>query len=306
MPFIQTSNLNIHYELGGTGDDVLLFVHGNFASWRWWRPVLERLPAGYRAYTPDLRGCGDTEQPRDGYTIEQLATDLLAFADALDLPPFHLIGHSLGGAVALQFALDNPNRVKSLFLVAPAPAQGLSFKMSAPSLALMSETGRNRSLEMMTGNYRLMRTMETNRPLLQKALGRMVPLSIGEGDFKALVDDAARMAPESIAGYLQSLDAWNVQADLHKFAGSALILWGARDKIVPLEALYRTARGLPHGNLLRWDDVGHAPQLEQPDRFVETLFDFIEYKSIPQNGLETSFTAKIQNWWRDTLTRLRP
>lgn len=97
MPFIQTSNLNIHYELAGKGDTVLVLVHGNFASWRWWRPVLDRLPAGYRAYAPDLRGCGDTDRPPDGYTIEQLAADLHAFARALGLPAFHLVGHSLGG-----------------------------------------------------------------------------------------------------------------------------------------------------------------------------------------------------------------
>ena len=280
MPFTQTPSLNIHYELGGTGNDVLVLLHGNFASWRWWRPVLERLPANYRAYAPDLRGCGDTDQPTDGYNIQQLADDLYAFVTALELRPFHLVGHSLGGAVALQFALDHPEYIETTLLVAPAPAQGLSYKVSAPSLAVMTEAQRSRSLETLEGNYRFMRNIEINRPWMHQALSRMALKGMTDSDFKALVDDAARMAPEAMVGYLQSLDAWDVQAELSDLQRPILILWGTRDKIVPLEGLYRTARGLPQGRVIKWNDVGHAPQLEQPDRFIELLDDFTRRKSV--------------------------
>jgi len=80
MPFVQTRALNIHYKLAGDGDNVVVLIHGNFASWRWWQPVLDRLPFSYRAYAPDLRGCGDTDHPRNGYTFENLSNDLHNFA----------------------------------------------------------------------------------------------------------------------------------------------------------------------------------------------------------------------------------
>lgn len=66
MPFLQTPDLNVHYQQAGSGDTRLILVHGNFASWRWWQPIFERLPAGWRAYAPDLRGCGDTDRPETG------------------------------------------------------------------------------------------------------------------------------------------------------------------------------------------------------------------------------------------------
>jgi len=105
MPFVQLETARAHYEVAGAGRNVLVLVHGNFASSRWWRPVLDRLPPGWRAYAMDLRGCGETAPPPSGaaeeYSIPRLASDLAAFADRLDLPAFH-VGHSLGGAVALD------------------------------------------------------------------------------------------------------------------------------------------------------------------------------------------------------------
>jgi pimeloyl-ACP methyl ester carboxylesterase len=127
MPYVHTPGLDIHYQEAGEGPNVFLLVHGNFGSWRWWDGLLQALPPGFRAYAPDLRGCGDTAGGASPETFEiaQLAGDLRAFADALGLRAFHLVGHSLGGAVALQFALDEPRRVRTLTLVTPAPATGL-------------------------------------------------------------------------------------------------------------------------------------------------------------------------------------
>src|SRR5690349_15296026 len=103
MATIRTARQEVHYEEAGAGPDVYVLVHGNFASWRWWRPVLDRLPPGSRAYAPDLRGCGETAGggEAEAYAIPALAEDLLAFADAVGVRAFHLVGHSLGGAVAL-------------------------------------------------------------------------------------------------------------------------------------------------------------------------------------------------------------
>lgn len=275
MPFIQTHDLNIHYEVAGTGDTVLVLAHGNFASWRWWRPVLDRLPAGVRAYAPDLRGCGDTDRPPDGYTVERLAGDLHAFARALRLPRFHLVGHSLGSAAALQSALDHPGPVQTLTLVAPAPAEGLPFSHDGtrvPWVACLFET----SLDTLDAVYRLLRTVDANRPLLRQALIQLTPTLPHGDEFEALVDDAGRMAPEAVVGYLRALDAWNVQGELGRLHQPTLILGGGRDVLVPWAALERMAEGIAESRLVVWPDVGHSPQLEQPDRFVQLLMAFVE------------------------------
>lgn len=89
--------------------------------------------------------------------------------------------------------------------------------------------------------------------------------------FEALVDDGARMTPEAVVGYLQTLDAWNVQARLGELRLPTLILGGGRDVLIPRVALERMARELPSGRLVIWPSVGHAPQLEQPGRFMRLL-----------------------------------
>jgi len=131
MPFLDTPRLRIHYEEAGSGPEVFVLVHGNFASWRWWKPVLERIPKGWRAIAPDLRGCGETsggapDETLSAYGIPELAEDLAGLVGGLHLDAFHLVGHSLGGAVALEYALRHEPRVRSLTLAAPPPPTGLA------------------------------------------------------------------------------------------------------------------------------------------------------------------------------------
>lgn len=119
MPAINANDLNVHYIEAGEGVPIV-FVHGNWTTSLSWRPVLERLPEGYRGVAYDGRGRGETTGPDNDYTMSELAADLLAFADALGLDSFHLVGHSLGSGIAMQFALDHPERLRSLVVVSPA------------------------------------------------------------------------------------------------------------------------------------------------------------------------------------------
>src|SRR5438105_3348544 len=182
MPFVQLETIRAHYEEAGAGRNVLVLVHGNFASSRWWRPVLDRVPAGWRAYAMDLRGCGETAPPTDAaaqYSIPNLASDLAAFVERLDLPAFHLVGHSLGGAVALEFALQRDERVRSLALVAPPPPGGLAAMRRGHSrfarILRTVDPGDPASMIGLRESYRLQGVLGTNRVLLRGMLARMMP-----------------------------------------------------------------------------------------------------------------------------------
>lgn len=310
MPFVQARRLTIHYEVAGTGDDVLLLVHGNFASWRWWRPVLDRLPPGYCAYAPDMRGCGDTDRPAHGYTIPQLSADLLGFARALRLPALHLVGHSLGGAVALQFALDHADLVRTLTLVAPAPAEGLpvfrNASAASPWVLRLFDLERDASLNRLDAIYRFLYTLDANRPLLRRALTRMAPMLTDEDALKALLDDAGRMAPAAVVGHVRALNTWNVQTQLAKVALPVLVVWGEQDVLIPRPALERMVSGLRDGRLVIWPDVGHAPQLEQPDRFVQLLAEFISVNGRGKHSalFRTGGRSRLRGLWERLWLRL--
>ncbi|WP_353570222.1 alpha/beta hydrolase [Candidatus Albibeggiatoa sp. nov. BB20] len=271
MPFARLPhNIEMHYEHCGleSAQTTLLLIHGNFASWRWWQPLLQHLPERYRAYTPELRGCGDTTRPDGGYTIEQMAADIYEFTQALDLPAVHLVGHSLGGAVAMQFALNYPQKVRTLTLVSSAPAEGMAhLKPSFPQLRLTESSDF----------HHVMQTLNLNRMSLYKALTRMMPnIKTNQESFVTLLDDAARMSPEAIVGFYEALTTWSVQDELGKLNLPVLVLWGSQDTIVEKAALERMVEALPQAQFVIWDNVGHAPQLEQPEAFQQLLLEFIE------------------------------
>lgn len=281
MPFVDTPRLRIHYQEAGSGSEVFVLVHGNFASWRWWKPVLERLPAGFRAVAMDLRGCGDTpngaqDESRSAYDIPQLADDLAGFVDGLHLDAFHLVGHSLGGAVAIQYALHQQPRVRSLTLAAPPAADGLASMREGTSasarLLQKVDPDHRPSMSALLSSYRMHRALGTNRWMLRRALPEMMPAaSLDSALSEDLLADAARMSPEALVGFLQGLHRWNVEAELPRLGVPTVVLWGAGDVLVPRAGLEEMARLVPCGELVVWPDAGHSPQLERPDQFVALL-----------------------------------
>ena len=128
MPFINTGDMNIHYIENGTqgGLGAIIFVHGNWATSSWWEPVLASpLTKPWRGIAYDVRGRGRTTGPDSDYSIPSLAADLGSFIDALGIAAPHLVGHSLGSAIVMQFALDHPAKVRSLTVAAPAWVDGM-------------------------------------------------------------------------------------------------------------------------------------------------------------------------------------
>jgi 3-oxoadipate enol-lactonase len=269
MPFVSLPNLKMHFEHAGDGPAAVVLVHGNFASWRWWLPLLQDPPAGYTLYAPEMRGYGDSERTPDGYSVEQFAQDLNGFTGALGLERFHLVGHSLGGAVALQYALLFPGRLESLFLVSPAPAQGM------PNLTVDFKTRYVMNLPPLSGTEDLppfLGNSHVNRAILSRVLTSITPqLDHDNPSFFALIEDAVRVAPETVQGVVRSLQNWNVEKQLPGLYLPVMILWGDRDPVIERRPLERMAAVLPRAELIVWEGTGHAPQLEQPERFRSLL-----------------------------------
>ena len=128
MPFINAGDLSIHCIENGTqgGLGAIVFVHGNWATSSWWEPVLASpLTKPWRGIAYDVRGRGRTTGPDSDYSIPSLAADLGSFIDALGIAAPDLVGHSLGSAIVMQFALDHPATVSSLTVAAPAWVDGI-------------------------------------------------------------------------------------------------------------------------------------------------------------------------------------
>ncbi len=128
---IQTDRLKQHILTSGDSGTPVIFIHGNCSSATFWEETMLRLPAGYYGIAPDQRGYGDTEPLTIDATqgLDDMAADIRALAQTLGLEKYHLVGHSMGGNVAMKMLLLNSAEILSLTLVATGSPYGYSGSM---------------------------------------------------------------------------------------------------------------------------------------------------------------------------------
>ncbi|GAC1534466.1 MAG: alpha/beta fold hydrolase [Herpetosiphon sp.] len=254
MARAQVNGIQLHYLDSGTGQPVV-FVHGNVASTRWWLPTLERLPNTYRGIAVDLRGYGLSDKPGIGYGIEQHARDLQALLQQLDIPRAHIVGHSLGAAVALEYAIRFPGAARTITLLDSAPPSGLRIDITS---------------------YSAVGWLLGNRTLFERALRSTVPTGPTDDFWTRIVDDALLVDPTAWSESFRSLNHWNAEREASKLRLPTLIVHGANDVLVPVESAHRTAQTLVGAKLTILKGVGHSPQLERPDEWTRLLVHFLK------------------------------
>lgn len=267
---VQTRNLRHQVLFQGDVDGLpLLLLHGSYGSSRWWLPMLDLLPDEIRVAAPDLRGCGRTDKPDDGYDIEQQADDLWQLVSTLGWRDFDLVGHSTSGAIAAEYALRHGETLHSLTLVDSVPLEGVYSPVET---------------------LRVLAQMQNDRSLLAEALALLMPsyfpvddnqdsselISARRAFFDSLVEDAAGMAPAAFTEVAQAISTWNRFEDASRLTLPTLLIWGELDSIVDRAATTRTLIAIPGANNLEViRGVGHSPMLEAPLALAELLIDFI-------------------------------
>ncbi|MGH2588855.1 MAG: alpha/beta fold hydrolase [Dehalococcoidia bacterium] len=255
MPYVRAGDVQLHYVEHGSGDEPLVFVHGYTGSLRDWDEVLPRLPANVRAFAIDLRGAGDSDRPGSGYAIPQYAEDIHLATRALGLDTFTLIGHSMGGGTAMQFAVTHPDRLRRLVLVAPVSSDGIT-PIDPGMRAQMKALRQNRDLQ------KLMIRGFLVRPRTDEQIERSIE------DNLTWQDDAYDAAWESMV-------ALRLGERVAALATPTLMLVGDRD-FLRADNL-KDAQRIPNCALHVFYRVGHSIQSDVPDEFVQVLVDFIQH-----------------------------
>jgi pimeloyl-ACP methyl ester carboxylesterase len=262
----------------GAGPTIVL-LHGNFATWRWWRLAMELVGSRATLIAPTMRGCRGTRgsSSTGTWSMPSLAADLEAVVSALGLDTFHLVGHSLGGAIAQQYVLDCPGRVTRLDLVSPAPGDAMESMLARDSAGgrLLRSINPNRALDRasLLMWLRIGRDLGTNRRSLRKTLlGLMPGADLTRVQFESLLDDGAQMEPVAVVGLYRELSNWDLRERRRELTLPIRVLAGGRDPLIPLPALEELARELPQAKL-RVIDGGHSPMLEHPEAFAEWLLE---------------------------------
>jgi pimeloyl-ACP methyl ester carboxylesterase len=252
MPFLAANDLTVYYTERGEGIPIV-FVPGNWATSLSWTPVIDLLPGGYRGISYDVRGRGHTGGPDNDYTMPELAGDLLAFADAVRLDRFHLVGHSLGSAIAMQFALDHPARITSLLVVAPAWVDGMPAAYDVPAAQ---------------------QALKDNKEIFRQAFKAMMPTLSDQAYFDQLVEEGHEQRIEATMRNLTALRNWRPGDSLRQIGVPSLVVSGELDVLTGGANADRAAAALGTRHVTM-QGVGHSPNIEAPDRFIDVLMPFV-------------------------------
>jgi pimeloyl-ACP methyl ester carboxylesterase len=262
----------VSYLEAGDGP-VLLLVHGMGGSFHNWDEVIEPLARAHTVIAPDLPGHGTSEAGSGDYSVGSLAASLRDLLAALGHERATLVGHSLGGGVAMQFSYQFPEMVERLVLVSSG---GLGPEVS-PVLRAAALPGADAFITATAG------VGQRVAPALGRALGA-IGLRPNADVAEVLRGYGSLTDPDRRAAFLGTVRAvidtrgQRVAATDRLYLAEAvptLIVWGARDPIIPARHGEDAHDHIPGSRLEVFEGVGHLPQVEAPLRFVLALEAFL-------------------------------
>jgi len=263
MPRVNVNGINLYYEVSGSGPSLVL-CHGYTGSHQDWMFQVPVLAPKYQVVTIDHRGHGTSDAPSsaDAYSIPTLRDDLYALLNYLDIARCCLVGHSMGGLVALQLALDQPHVVSSLVLV-DTTSGPVNIPGHADRRAKLLEIARTDGMEAVfdydTKNNPLsLRRFERYPRLFNRSKQRMLEMPV---DGYVHVGQALSKC-EDLTGRLKEISV------------PTLVIVGEED--FPFQRPSRTlAEGIPNAQLRVVPQALHCPQEEEPETFNQILLEFM-------------------------------
>ncbi|MDP7705387.1 MULTISPECIES: alpha/beta fold hydrolase [unclassified Mycobacterium] len=278
-PALQFRTIHGHrraFRIAGSGPVVVL-LHGVGDSSTTWEPVHAKLAQRFTVIAPDMLGHGESDKPRADYSLAAFANGLRDLLTALEIDRVTLVGHSLGGGLAAQFAYQYPQFVERVVLVS---AGGVTTEVSAalrfaampmgaemlsalrlpgavPALGLVS-----RAVGHVAGSTRLTRDV-ASLPRLVGGLRKPGAVEAFARTLRAVVDTRGQ--------YVTMLDRTYLMHDL-----PVQIIWGEDDLIIPAHHARVAHEQIPGSRLEIFEESGHMPHGDHPDRFVEVVQRFID------------------------------
>lgn len=248
----------------------IVLVHGIAGDSSEWGPVIDRLAEDYDVVAPDLAGHGNSERLRGDHSIGAFATWLRDVLEALEIERATFVGHSLGGGVVMQFSYQFPDYVERMVLVSSgglgrevsALIRAASLPLAEPVLGLLG--GAARGAEPLLSRIGL--GPDTERGEMLHRVG-----GLADSDRRAAFVRAVRAIASPGGQRVNAMDRLYLAEDV-----PTLIVWGACDRIIPVHHGHATHDAVPGSTLIVFDDSGHFPHADDPDRFTAAIHDFVQ------------------------------
>jgi len=263
----------VRFHRSGDGP-LLVLLHGIASTADTWAPVATGLAANHTVLAPDLLGHGASAKPRGDYSLGAYASGVRDLITALGYERATVVGHSLGGGIAMQFAYQFPERVERLVLISSG---GLGREVH-PILRASTLPGSEIVLALLGRRW-----LRTTGGAVGATLGRLGLragedlagvaaglASLGDADARGAFVHTARAAIDPGGQRVSATDRLYLAAHL-----PTLIVWGERDPIIPAAHGEAAHAAIPGSRLEIFAGAGHFPHREQPVRFVSLVEDFV-------------------------------
>lgn len=262
------------YRTAGSGPPVVL-IHGMINSSRHWRDVAMQLADGHTVIAPDLIGHGDSATPRGDYSLGAHAAAIRDLLAAIGIDRATIVGHSLGGGVAMQFFYQFPQRTERLVLISSG---GLGHDVS-PLLRTAALPGAAKVLRLAAHPRLLAGLSAAGERLTENGVDKGAALEAIARALRPLQDHGSREA------FLHTLRAVidehgqrvSARDRLYLLAGvPTLIVWGARDRTIPAAHGREAQQMIPGARFELLERAAHFPHIEDPDGLAAVLLDFLK------------------------------
>jgi len=265
----------------GRGPAVVL-LHGIAGSSRTWRAVMPRLAEHHTVIAPDLFGHGQSGKPRGDYSLGAFASSVRDLLEVLDIESATIVGQSFGGGVAMQLAYQHPECCERLVLV---DSGGLGREVSW-MLRAMTLPGSEYVMPAIFPGF----VRDWGEHVIRMAgdrgirLGRVAEMwsayaSLAEADNRQAFVRILRSVIDPGGQSVSAMDRLYLTHDL-----PTLVVWGERDDIIPVAHAHAAHAAIPGSQLVIIEGVGHFPQIEAPEAFLEALLAFMASTTPAQRG----------------------
>lgn len=236
-----------YVEAGDPKGPVVLLIHGYTDSSFSYSRVIPMLDKNYRILAIDQRGHGESDKPETGYEMRDFAADAAAFLEALGVKSATVVGHSMGSFVAMQTALDFPDKVDRLVLVGTA------------------STAKNEAVQ------QLLTAVNALKDPVPREFAHEFQVGASSHDlpkdfFETVVDNSAKLPANVWKKALAGVAAKDFRPDLNKIKVPVTIFWGAKETIFSREEQEPLIKGLPNAKFVVYPNSGHAPNWDEPEK----------------------------------------
>jgi pimeloyl-ACP methyl ester carboxylesterase len=262
---VNIPDFKIVYAEGGTGDTIIM-LHGFGGNKDNWLYLAKYFTPNYRVIIPDLPGFGDSSKPQNAkYNIMSQVERLNLFAKELKLTKFHIVGNSMGGGIAGNYAADYPEMVKTLTLF---DASGVNAPTKSEYFLLLEKGINPLIIEDVNDYDKLLKFCFVKPPELPSFIK------------KYLAKQAVEAGPlnKNIFNDIMT-DKFILESKLNKITAPTLIVWGDSDRVLPISSVPIFEKNIKNSKSVIIKECGHLPMMEKPRETAAAYYDFLNGKN---------------------------